>query len=792
MKAFGIGLKTLAVLSLLVLAYLVEAAVAGPSANFSLSPAGPTVGQEVLFLDASTGSPTAWSWNLGDGTKSDFQNPTHTYGAPGVYEVTLTVSSPSGSSQKTEEIFVTSNDTLRLLSSHPFDVTLSARDPRTGNTGAGFALPQTDVFGYFSIPALTFNPGNPEVCVKIVDGTSVNGKFWVFYAGMTDFEYTATITEVATGLSKSYVKPAGSTQGGFDTSAFSGGASSVTGALLAGGTRATFALPPRPFGARSPDSPLGESVLIEPTNPAAGQAIDFYYLETVPTSGRTYQQIVWDFGDGTTSTQPNTTHVYTSSGDFNVKLTDPFLHANYSGTVWVSPSDTLRLNSGLPGDDYNIDLTVKDQRTGRFATGKAFANNSFFGSFSLPALTGNPNNAEVFTKVLNGTAINGNVWSFRGNVTDTQFTMRYQKQLSLAVKYEFKAPSTAFGAIDISGFDDLRAPGQAHEAVIDSLSPTQGPYGTQITINGRNLHGMRVFPFFQDPGTSVPFNYEPLRLRVQSITQDSQGGDHIQALFEMPCAPIKLEATYNVGVYVDHYVAIGPEFTVLPGADPNVPTFQSFNPTHGIPGTQVTLNGTNFQFPGTTVKFSRRELAPILSQSATTILTQVPAGTVTGSIEVFTPYGEARSPSLFTIDEPATTPSPTPEMSPTVAPPPTSTPAPEPSATEPPTATPTPVPTNPSPTPASGAPQIIDTDAPNNTVADGSLFDIFGVNLADCTSITVTFENGTNTYTLICKFGDGSSVQVQVPVSVIPPGTYKICAKVGGKKGCSAFSMVKQ
>lgn len=111
-------------------------------------------------------------------------------------------------------------DTLSLQTAHPFDVRLSARDQRTGRVAPGLPIPQNDVFGFFSLPGLTGDPGNPEVFVKILDGTSFNGEYWVFYSGLTDLEYTLTVTERATGKVKTYVKPAGSPAGGFDTSAF--------------------------------------------------------------------------------------------------------------------------------------------------------------------------------------------------------------------------------------------------------------------------------------------------------------------------------------------------------------------------------------------------------------------------------------------------------------------------------------------------------------------------------------------------------------------------------------------
>jgi PKD repeat protein/photosystem II stability/assembly factor-like uncharacterized protein len=55
----------------------------------------PTSGQSPLtvqFTDLSTGSPTSWSWDFGDGTSnSTLKNPKYTYNSPGTYTVKLTV-----------------------------------------------------------------------------------------------------------------------------------------------------------------------------------------------------------------------------------------------------------------------------------------------------------------------------------------------------------------------------------------------------------------------------------------------------------------------------------------------------------------------------------------------------------------------------------------------------------------------------------------------------------------------------------------------------------------------------
>ncbi len=110
---------------------------------------------------------------------------------------------------------------LTLNPGRAFNVSLTATDQRTGRTGPGLAIPVNDLFGWFSIPALTANPENPEVFVKMLDGTAIDGFYWFFYGGLTDLGYTLTVTDEATGQTRTYTNPAGSECGGSDTAAFS-------------------------------------------------------------------------------------------------------------------------------------------------------------------------------------------------------------------------------------------------------------------------------------------------------------------------------------------------------------------------------------------------------------------------------------------------------------------------------------------------------------------------------------------------------------------------------------------
>ncbi|WP_048065773.1 DUF3344 domain-containing protein [Methanosarcina acetivorans] len=68
-----------------------------PVAGFLADPTSGTAPLTVQFTDNSTGSPTEWSWDFGDGATSNESSPMHTYSAAGNYTVNLTVENAAGS-----------------------------------------------------------------------------------------------------------------------------------------------------------------------------------------------------------------------------------------------------------------------------------------------------------------------------------------------------------------------------------------------------------------------------------------------------------------------------------------------------------------------------------------------------------------------------------------------------------------------------------------------------------------------------------------------------------------------
>ncbi|WP_292489682.1 GH25 family lysozyme [Methanoculleus sp. 10] len=82
--------------------FMTSSSATAPVANFIGTPAGGTAPLTVQFTDTSTGDPTAWFWDFGDGSASTEQHPIHTYTAAGMYYVNLTVSNSEGSNTLTQ------------------------------------------------------------------------------------------------------------------------------------------------------------------------------------------------------------------------------------------------------------------------------------------------------------------------------------------------------------------------------------------------------------------------------------------------------------------------------------------------------------------------------------------------------------------------------------------------------------------------------------------------------------------------------------------------------------------
>lgn len=145
----------------------------------------------------------------------------------------------AGSSAPTNAVAVTTPAEVALcppgklcLVGGRFEVEVEWRDQHGGGSGVGSPRVATDESGYFTF----FHPDNVELVVKILDGRSVNGHFWVFYGALSDVGYDIRVRDTATGALRTFRNAAGEICGQGATTAFPAGNNAtqwVSGASLA-------------------------------------------------------------------------------------------------------------------------------------------------------------------------------------------------------------------------------------------------------------------------------------------------------------------------------------------------------------------------------------------------------------------------------------------------------------------------------------------------------------------------------------------------------------------------------
>ncbi|GAB2834247.1 PKD domain-containing protein [Ferruginibacter profundus] len=252
----GVKYSLIAVLSV----FLSFSTKAQLTANFTATPLAGCAPLVVSFTDQSTGSPTQWKWDLGNGTISFLQNPSVTYFNPGQYTVKLVVHDVNGDSNtiiKTQYITVNAAPAVAFTGAPLtgcFPLPVNFTDQSTSGSGT-ISTWQWD-FG----DGASSNIQNPSHT----------------YTGSGNYNVTLRLTNSA-GCSKVLTK--------------------LQYVKISSGVHADF----------SNNTPSA-------CNPPV--TVNFQNLST-GTGVLTYQ---WSFGDGGTSTAANPSHIYNTAGIYTVRL----------------------------------------------------------------------------------------------------------------------------------------------------------------------------------------------------------------------------------------------------------------------------------------------------------------------------------------------------------------------------------------------------------------------------------------------------------------------------------------
>ncbi|MCB9184694.1 MAG: PKD domain-containing protein [Flavobacteriales bacterium] len=292
-----------------------------PIASFTASPLISCDGT-VQFHDASLNVPTAWSWDFGDGTGSSDQDPVHTFTASGIYTITLTAINANGQDDTVSVDLVSVN-----LGSQPSAPQCA---PQTtayccgyGIVGFSFAGISTNTedgsAGYEDLScgntALVEEGQTYAWSVSHADATPHDTRIWIDLDNDGAFAANELIAVALDAASPSGFTaiPAGSV---YDAplrlrvqSDVIGQSTSACDAPLFGQVEDYAAI------VSQNTAPPEAAFSATPTITCDG-VVQFTDQSTnIPNSW------VWDFGDGSSSTEQNPLHTYAALGTYTVTLT---------------------------------------------------------------------------------------------------------------------------------------------------------------------------------------------------------------------------------------------------------------------------------------------------------------------------------------------------------------------------------------------------------------------------------------------------------------------------------------
>ena len=323
------------------LASLQDTGTALPSAAIGAYPESGALPLAVGFRDLSTGVPTSWLWDFGDGNTSTQQNPVHTYTVADAYSVSLTVANALGQDQTTRVDYILADvippvaDFTAAPTAGLAPLAVDFTDQSTGGTptswlwdfgdGGTSTLPDPAhtylTSGFYTVTLTLTNAYGMSQRVQ-TDLIAVD-----FIPPVADFSGTPT-----SGASPLVVQFTDESGGGVTTSwdwfFGDGGVSSAQHPSHTYTAAGTYSVRLRATNAYGTDElwrtnyisvgagpPLIANFSGTPTSGSAPLTVSFTDLSIGNITAWE-----WNFGEGTTSTLQNPVHTFTSPGEYDIAL----------------------------------------------------------------------------------------------------------------------------------------------------------------------------------------------------------------------------------------------------------------------------------------------------------------------------------------------------------------------------------------------------------------------------------------------------------------------------------------
>lgn len=369
----------------LCLLFLTTEAFAQLSAKFSSDVTSGCAPLVVTFKDISTGNPTSWRWDLGNGNVATQQNPNTIYFNPGTYTVKLIVRTGAGvdSVTKVDYITVYSPPTVDFSSSVTtgcFPLNVQFTDNSTPGSGTitsrvwdfGDGNPSTDpspshtykVAGTFTIALKVTNSNG---CSKIVSKPAliniqggVKADFTLSAITSCNPPAQANFTNTSTGvgiISNEWLFGDGSTSTDANPSHNYTTAGSYSVSLI---VKTQLGCVDTMTKTNIVTLGASKAALTAPDETCIGTPTKFINAST-PGPGTSF----WTFGDGTTSTAVNPIKYFTTPGTYTVKLVNGAegCKDSASKTIRVLPKPVASFTVNSPLNGCTVPVTVSFSST---------------------------------------------------------------------------------------------------------------------------------------------------------------------------------------------------------------------------------------------------------------------------------------------------------------------------------------------------------------------------------------------------------------------------------------------